>query len=214
MRPRLLRIEGSRTASTQFKPALEAIIASGTSAAEILDAVDTSLPLNWLSLVILLDQVPRNCYRGDASNLVFGRFDPLAEEIAVQAIAAGILTRSSHVRYRLAYRFWFNLPLMHSENLAVHEQAIEQYVATARDMKDFLNKDVSTLTEDEKKCYTVLASQREAVEMFMSNTIDFEKRHKVIIERFGRYPHRNQALGRVSTAEEIGYLENGGETFT
>lgn len=209
-----LIIEGSRTASTQFKPALEALIASEVSAAEILDAVDTSSPLNWLGLIILLDQVPRNCYRGDASKIVFDRFDPLAEEIAIQAIAAGVMTQSSDVRYRLAYRFWFNLPLMHSENLAAHEQAVEQCGATASDMEDFLNKDVSTLNEDEKKCYTVLANQREALEMFMSNTFDFEKRHKVIIERFGRYPHRNQALGRVPTAEEIEYLENGGETFT
>lgn len=210
--PRTAR--SSQGIRAKFQHALEAIIASGVSAAEILDAVDSSLALNWLSLVLLLDQVPRNCYRGDESKLVFGRFDPLAEEIAVRAIERGIPTQSSDVRYRLAYRFWFNLPLMHSENLAVHELAVKQYDATENDIKEFLAKDASTLDEDEKKCYTVLSSQPEALDMFLSNTFDFEKRHKVIIERFGRYPHRNNALGRVSTAEETAYLENGGETFT
>ncbi|KAJ5579956.1 Tetratricopeptide-like helical [Penicillium hispanicum] len=198
---------------TQFKPALEAIIASGATANEILNVVDTSNPLNWLSILLLLDQVPRNCYRGNESKLVFGLFDPLAEEIAVRAVEATIPTQSSGVRYRLAYRFWFNLPLMHSENLAVHEQAIKQYEQTTREMEDFLDKDVAVLNEDERKCHEVLSSQQDALRGFLSSTFDFEKRHKVIIEQFGRYPHRNQALGRVSTPEEIEYLENGGETF-
>lgn len=186
---------------------------SRASADEILNRVDTSDPLNWLSILLLLDQVSRNCYRGNESKLVFGRFDPLAEEIAVRAIEAAVPTQSSEVRYRLAYRFWFNMPLMHSENLAVHEQAIKQYEQTAREMDDFLDKDIAVLNEDERKCHEVLSNKRDALRGLLSNTFDFEKRHKVIIERFGRYPHRNQALGRVSTPEEIEYLENGGETF-
>ncbi|ENW20387.1 putative transmembrane protein [Acinetobacter haemolyticus CIP 64.3 = MTCC 9819] len=36
--------------------------------------------------------------------------------------------------------------------------------------------------------------------------LSFEEKHKVIIDRFGRYPHRNAALGRVSTAEELEFL--------
>lgn len=204
----------SQESSSQFRPALEAILASGASPTGILNAIDTSSPLNWLSLLILLDQVPRNCYRGDESKLVFGRFDPLAEDIALRAVELGIPTQRSEVRYRLAYRFWFCLPLMHSENLGVHEQAVKQYENTEKDMEDFLAKDVSALNEDEKKCYNVLSTQPEKLKWFLSNTYDFEKRHKVIIEQFGRYPHRNQARGRVPTAGEIEYLNNGGETFT
>lgn len=190
------------------------MVASGASATEILDAVDTSSPLTWLSILILLDQVPRNCYRGDASKLVFGHFDPLAEEVALRAIDAGIPTQSSDVRYRLSYRFWFHLPLMHSENVAVHDRACKEHEETARDMEQFLQRDVTTLSEDEKKCFEVLCNQQDAFKSFLSNTYDFEKRHKVIIERFGRYPHRNQALGRQTTADEKEYLENGGETFS
>ena len=42
---------------------------------------------------------------------------------------------------------------------------------------------------------------------------DFEKKHRAIIERFGRYPHRNEILGRQSTPEEIEYLKQPGAGF-
>jgi Uncharacterized protein conserved in bacteria len=42
---------------------------------------------------------------------------------------------------------------------------------------------------------------------------DFEVRHKVIIDRFGRYPHRNAILGRTSTAEESEFLKQPGSSF-
>src|SRR5690554_4681861 len=44
-------------------------------------------------------------------------------------------------------------------------------------------------------------------------TYGFEMRHKVIIDRFGRYPHRNTILGRQSTAEEIEFLKEPGSSF-
>jgi uncharacterized protein (DUF924 family) len=42
---------------------------------------------------------------------------------------------------------------------------------------------------------------------------DFELRHKVIIDRFGRYPHRNAILGRESTTEEVAFLQQPGSSF-
>ena len=42
---------------------------------------------------------------------------------------------------------------------------------------------------------------------------DFELKHKVIVDRFGRYPHRNAILGRASTAEEIEFLKQPGSSF-
>ena len=47
----------------------------------------------------------------------------------------------------------------------------------------------------------------------LENNLDFQKRHAAIIERFGRYPHRNTALGRVSTADEIAFLAEPGSSF-
>jgi uncharacterized protein (DUF924 family) len=45
------------------------------------------------------------------------------------------------------------------------------------------------------------------------HTHDFELRHKAIIDRFGRYPHRNAILGRESTAEEVEFLKQPGSSF-
>lgn len=80
-------------------------------------------------------------------------------------------------------------------------------------MKDLLAMDLSSLSQEERRCHNALSNRTDALQAFLTNTFDYEKRHKVIIERFGRYPHRNPALGRKSTPEEIEYLENGGDTF-
>lgn len=47
----------------------------------------------------------------------------------------------------------------------------------------------------------------------MESGLEWELKHKTIIERFSRYPHRNKALGRPSTAEEIAFLKNPGSSF-
>ncbi|NQZ01478.1 MAG: DUF924 domain-containing protein [Bdellovibrionales bacterium] len=44
-------------------------------------------------------------------------------------------------------------------------------------------------------------------------TLEYEMKHKAIIDRFGRYPHRNEVLGRESTAEEIEFLGQPGSSF-
>lgn len=45
------------------------------------------------------------------------------------------------------------------------------------------------------------------------NTYGFEIRHKIIVDRFGRYPHRNAVLGRASTDEEISFLNQPNSSF-
>jgi len=61
------------------------------------------------------------------------------------------------------------------------------------------------------------AIHRIAVNLFgaegMTANLDFEHRHKAIIDRFGRYPHRNAALGRISSDEEIEFLKTPGSSF-
>ena len=47
----------------------------------------------------------------------------------------------------------------------------------------------------------------------MENNLDFERRHETIIDRFGRYPHRNAVLGRTTTAEELAFLSEPGSSF-
>eukprot|EP00594_Rhizosolenia_setigera_P009326 CAMPEP_0178965424 /NCGR_PEP_ID=MMETSP0789-20121207/16278_1 /TAXON_ID=3005 /ORGANISM="Rhizosolenia setigera, Strain CCMP 1694" /LENGTH=192 /DNA_ID=CAMNT_0020650415 /DNA_START=200 /DNA_END=778 /DNA_ORIENTATION=- len=58
----------------------------------------------------------------------------------------------------------------------------------------------------------------EAVKLYSSKkglelSLEFEMKHKVIIDRFGRYPHRNEVLGRESTSEEIEFLKEEGSSF-
>ncbi|MCR9145469.1 MAG: DUF924 domain-containing protein [bacterium] len=57
----------------------------------------------------------------------------------------------------------------------------------------------------------------EAVRLFtelgIEQNLDYEYKHKAIIDRFGRYPHRNQILGRESTPEEIEFLKGPGSSF-
>ena len=62
-----------------------------------------------------------------------------------------------------------------------------------------------------------LLMHEQAVMLFsqtgLENNLDFEFKHKVIIERFGRYPHRNEVLGRASTPEEAEFLQQPGSSF-
>lgn len=62
-----------------------------------------------------------------------------------------------------------------------------------------------------------LQIHEDAVELFRRNgqqsNFDYELKHKAIIEKFGRYPHRNAILGRESTAEEIDFLQKPGSSF-
>lgn len=61
------------------------------------------------------------------------------------------------------------------------------------------------------------AIHAQAVDAFSRYTnayaLDFEWKHKAIIDRFGRYPHRNAVLGRTSTPEEIEFLQQPGSSF-
>jgi uncharacterized protein (DUF924 family) len=67
-----------------------------------------------------------------------------------------------------------------------------------------------------------LAMQNEAVRLFarlataapeLGHMLDYARRHHAVIERFGRFPHRNALLGRASTVEEIAYLAQPGSSF-
>ena len=62
-----------------------------------------------------------------------------------------------------------------------------------------------------------LLIHEQAVRLFsqpgLEDNLNFELRHKQIIERFGRYPHRNQVLARVSSAAELAFLSEPGSSF-
>ncbi|KAF3277035.1 hypothetical protein TWF970_005901 [Orbilia oligospora] len=150
-----------------------------------------------LSFMILLDQIPRNLYRTkETLPLVYTHYDPIAVSLARHITSMPIGGSSTRwdllpgIRHSLPYRQWFYMPLMHSENLADH--------------KNFINV-LEELKEETK--------EDEEIAEFMKTMEIFENMHVRIVERFGRYPHRNDGLGRESTNEEKEWLEGGGEKF-
>ncbi len=68
----------------------------------------------------------------------------------------------------------------------------------------FMHSESSTIHEIAMEHFEALGSPE---------NLEFEKKHKVIIDRFGRYPHRNDILGRKSTQEEIEFLSQPGSSF-
>jgi uncharacterized protein (DUF924 family) len=149
---------------------------------------------NAISLLILLDQIPRNLYREPKTlPLVFSHYDPIAQSILKHILKSSPrLDHAPEIRHSLTYRSWFYYPLMHSETLEDHLQ-----------FKNILDECQSELRA---KGDTETADSIDAI-------AGFEKRHMAIIERFGRYPHRNTVLGREMTKEEDEYLSSGGERF-
>ncbi|KAL1870689.1 hypothetical protein Daus18300_005009 [Diaporthe australafricana] len=204
--------------SAKFHKSLDQIKSLGITGETILNAVQPSSPLEWIRLVILLDQIPRNIYRGEESSVVFTVFDPIAQHIAQAAIAAGV-QRHPLVRYRIGHRLWFNMPFMHSEDRAMHQKAVELIQDTINDVKDTGNPQqdlVDSADNDQKeflKCKGIIASNRDAAVNLCESQLQFEIKHKDIIDRFGRYPHRNGPLGRRMTTEEQEFLDGGGDTF-
>lgn len=160
----------------------------------------------------------RNIFRGDESKIVFTVFDPIAQHIAQAAITAGV-HRHPLVRYRIGHRLWFNMPFMHSEDRAMHQKAVELIESMADDAMDTgsLQENVEggagDYYQELVKCKAIIASNRDAAAKLCESQLQFEVRHKDIIDKFGRYPHRNGPLGRKMTSDEQEFLDGGGDTF-
>jgi uncharacterized protein (DUF924 family) len=133
-----------------------------------------------LALLILLDQMTRNIFRGDPRAFAG---DERARAVAGAAIAAG-LERS----LPFARRRFFYLPYEHSEDPADQERSLALFGGL-----------MSVAAPEER---VEAEEQMAAVE-----------RHHYIIRRFGRFPHRNAVLGRVSTAEELAFLTEPNSSF-
>ncbi len=119
-----------------------------------------------LALLILLDQFPRNCFRGSGHMYAT---DQLARRFALSAIEAGHDMASEP-----ELRVFFYTPLMHSEHLTDQDRCVS----------------LCAILDDQ-----VARSARE---------------HREIIASFGRFPHRNPMLGRITTAQERQFLAAGG----
>ncbi|MET3337901.1 MULTISPECIES: DUF924 family protein [Bradyrhizobium] len=120
-----------------------------------------------LALVIVLDQFPRNMFRGTPQAFAS---DALARDVARRAIDRGVDARVDPVLLEFLY-----LPFMHSEHLP-----------------------------DQLHCVALFQNTEKA------ENLQYAREHADIIQRFGRFPHRNRLLGRDSTEEEQAFLDKGG----
>ncbi|KAG9257151.1 uncharacterized protein F5Z01DRAFT_647838 [Emericellopsis atlantica] len=201
----------------KFVPVLEAIKAANVSSGKaIVEAGQVKTPLDYLSLLLLLDQLPRNCYRGMSSDIVFRYYDPLARDVAEMALAAGVLEDPS-IRWVICRRMWFCLPLVHSEDLPTHSRAMKMCEDLVTDMEALVNPTTTGQQDadaDEAKDRAArVVDGKKAVADLAKMQLSIEEKHMDILRDFGRYPHRNAPLGRVSSKEEEAYLANGGESF-
>lgn len=124
--------------SDKFGSLLNLILSQQYSADDILAAADPTSALDWMSLIILLDQIPRNCYRGMEAAKVFNFFDPIALAIALKARELGI-HREWEVRYRLGYRLWLFMPFEHAEDMEMQELMVEEQKERFRDVEMFMH---------------------------------------------------------------------------
>lgn len=153
---------------SRFLPGVEAALAG-----ELTAWADDRQGL--LALLILLDQFPRNLFRGEAKAFAG---DPQARRLAETALGRGWDKPLTAVEKVFVY-----LPFEHSESLADQERSVALFSA--------------------------LAAEHPGSDGFL----DYARRHHEVIVRFGRFPHRNAALGRPSTPEETSYLTQPGSGF-
>jgi uncharacterized protein (DUF924 family) len=133
-----------------------------------------------LALILVLDQFPRNIYRGTAE--VF-RFDRVAMSLAEAGVKRG-----------------------HLAGLAVPEQAFML-------MPFQHSEDIDEQRAGVKLMEGVVAEAAPEWRPVAQGYADYAVLHHDIIAQFGRFPHRNQVLGRASTPAEMAYMAAGGETF-
>ena len=131
-------------------------------------------PRDCLALIVLLDQLPRNMFRGTPRAFAA---DPLALDAARHAVAHAYDRQLLPVERLFAY-----LPFEHSEALADQVRACE------------LIQPLGAFPET-------------------ADAYPYALAHRDIIQRFGRFPHRNAILGRPSTPEEIDFLTQPGSSF-
>ncbi len=139
-----------------------------------------------MALIILIDQFSRNIHRGDAQTY--------AADAKARALTHAGLELGHDRQLPLIQRLFFYLPLEHSEELPDQERCLELVEALAKDAK----ADPS-IDEDKAKMY--------------ANFVEYAVSHRDIVARFGRFPHRNEILGRSSTPEEVEFLKQPGSSF-
>ena len=117
-------------------------------------------------------------------NVLRGSGEAFAGDARAQQLVQRTLAAGDDVRLPWVGRVFLYMPLEHAEDLALQQQCVA--------------------------CFTRLLDEAPAaLKKPLQGNLDFAKQHHDIIKRFGRFPHRNAAMGRTSTAEEETFLIEG-----
>lgn len=136
-------------------------------------------PQGAVALLLLLDQFPRNLFRGTPKSF--------ATDSQAKALAAHLVDTGQDTQLIPAQRFFIYVPFEHSENLT-----------------------------DQNRCVALvqnLVNEVPNIDEGLKGGLDYAIRHRDIIKRFGRFPHRNEILGRPNTPEEAEFLKQPGSRF-
>lgn len=127
-----------------------------------------------LALAVVLDQFPRNMFRGSSTMY--------ASDERARSVSRHALARGYDLGLRTVERWFFYLPMEHSETLAEQDLSVRLFEGLAHDPR-------------------------------YDSSIESAHRHREIVARFGRFPHRNEILARASTAAEAAFLLEPNSSF-
>ena len=114
-----------------------------------------------------------------------GQSQAFAGDHRAATLAVEGVSRQMHSKLPLCGQVFFLMPLMHAEDEDLQDLCLNSMTALLERAPDSCRKSVQS-------------------------SVDAARQHRELIRRFGRFPHRNAALGRESTAEELAYLEKTG----
>ncbi len=142
-------------------------------------------PETALAYIVLADQFPRNMHRESPRAFAL---DPLALQCSLEGQAVQGASRGLDAALPPVWRVFFYIPMEHSEELALQQRSV--------------------------KAFTRLREEADGdTAEYFDKVVESAQRHHDIIERFGRFPHRNEVLGRESTPEEEEFLKEPGSRF-
>lgn len=139
-----------------------------------------------LAMVIMLDQYTRNIFRGSAKAFAG---DEKCIEVAL-AIVKGSCWPRAKEQLSAPQLMSFLLPFMHQESMLHLDTCVDKICELMNDSK-------------------AAGEKADKVTKLLESNLGYAQKHRDIVQKFGRYPHRNDVLGRASTLEELKFLDGG-----
>ena len=178
--------------------------------------VDDEISSRWFAGGEAFDEEIRERFGDDMRRAMWGEYDEWADSLRGRLALVLILDQFSRNLFRGSPRSWtqdlmaqklvleamdagydkslrpiertfFYLPLEHAEDLQLQQMSVRAFSQLAEDAPDSAG--------------------------YFEIALDYAERHLEIIERFGRFPHRNEVIGRPTTTEEAEFLEQPNSSF-